>query len=695
MYNKYDEFTDAIENPNYNMTARVKIKAYSDEGSGSSVSLSSGDFISNSITITEKASSNSDFCVGGCCIGTFDFTLSQKGIKALSDEGLLKKGTILKPVFYVNNSDDDRLSCKLGCFTITDIDNNDYKCQVQSSDYMLLFDKEVTNTDLAEIRATRKNVLGWLEYCCTKCSTSSIALGVGNIGVTTNMDVEVTLPDDKDISTFRDLIGWLSIFTASFATINRNGKLILRQFQTDDYDYSIPASSTFLSSKFDMLVTRVAGYNTSVAGFDKCFDDSNVTGCNRAILSIEEIPFLRELHPYDCTELDVAVSGYVDNIYNAVKDLEFIGGTVVYSGNPAIELGDTVKVKRIIHQTNSDDYEKESAMMLVTGYVWKFQGSTTISSASVTDGVAKKITSSEKKTPSDGTQAMNNLADSLSTITPDNNGNAIIPCNFSDTSYTFFELGEMYEGFKNGTDVEIFGVSSRVNLPSAFKNIELKINYKYSIHVDDFSDLVGRVVSDSLYDYKIEKIRTLNEGLSLKSSYSIICGTETQRDINFTGSVGAGSGVSVSCSASPSVRVYKQEGSSYSTAEVKIENEIRGLNNNKYRTDISFDLSYIDEYGDKKIESVSNSTNSDLYSCFIDIFNQVYQRIVFKIDECSIVVKTQPWDKERTSSDIVADTINSKASNSDLQSANDTISSLQAKIDALETRIAQLESKQS
>ncbi len=696
MYNKYDKFKEAIEDANCNMSARVELKVYSGDSDSSSVTLDGIDFIANSLTITEKASSNSDFCVGGCCIGTCDFTLSQQGLKTLSDEGLLKKGTIIKPRFYINNPDDDELSCKLGSFIITGIDSDDYKCQVQSSDYMYLFDKEVTNTDLAEIRAVKKNAKGWLEYCCSKCSTSQVTLGVGDISVTTNIDVEVTLPDDKDVSTFRDLIGWVSIFTASFATIDRNGKLVLRQFQTDDYDYIVPPSSTYLSSKFDMLVTKVAGYNTSVAGFDKCLDDSSVTNCNRVILSIEEIPFLRELHPYDCTELDATVSGYIDNIYNAVKDLKFVGGTVVYSGNPAIELGDTVKVKRIIHQSNSDDYEKESAMMLVTGYTWKFQGSTTINSASITDGVSRKITSSEKKTPSDGTQAVTDVVENLGKSYIDSNGNLVIDCGvYSISEYDLIK--------------RLSGSETSIKLGEKSKNttITAGLNFVCQPHLDFEADVTFDTgILDSLlnekFTYEMEdstsvcRIEWLSVEVNKPSADSSRVVTEV---VNYDVKQYGGLAKFKRSTVDTSLNTDSSFNNSCSIDGVKYGS---GTGNstvkNSYKVGLTAwillkrsTISY--QLGTTLTDSTSTKLTDEQKTY---ITEQIQKAIRFNIKKCVFTIKTQNADmSDLSATEQLAQSISNCASNTDLQVTNETISSLLSRITNLEARIAQLESKQS
>lgn len=116
---------------------------------------------------------------------------------------------------------------------------------VKAYDYMTKFDKTFPYTQLT---GTIEDVL---ELICTECDVDLETLT--NI----NKDYHVTLSQENDCETYRDVIYWLAQILGGFATINRDNKLEIRVYGNTSVDTLEPKDR--LPGKYGEYVTNYNG----------------------------------------------------------------------------------------------------------------------------------------------------------------------------------------------------------------------------------------------------------------------------------------------------------------------------------------------------------------------------------------------------------------------------------------------------
>lgn len=139
----------------------------------------------------------------------------------------------------------------LGTFKIAEATHSLEGVSIVAYDNMILFD------DIVNFTTTVGTPYELLSYICSSCNVT-LGLSQAQIESFPNGTETLTIHGNNDIKTYRDLLSWISQTLCSFATINRNGALILVRYSNNPI-YSIDEYNRFNDCSFSDYSTRYTG----------------------------------------------------------------------------------------------------------------------------------------------------------------------------------------------------------------------------------------------------------------------------------------------------------------------------------------------------------------------------------------------------------------------------------------------------
>lgn len=175
----------------------------------------------------------------------------------------------------------------MGTFIITEASQTASRISVTAYDSMIKFD-DVTFEPASY--ATILSPYAWLTSACSACgvtlgSTSAQIQALANGNRKTGFADSVA-----DVSTWRDVLGYMGAYLGAFAFIGRDNKLYLKSYHSTSDD-TVPASFRITSNLSDFRTTYDGLYATyKEGGLQEYVSNSNVGGI---VLNIGTNPFLQ------------------------------------------------------------------------------------------------------------------------------------------------------------------------------------------------------------------------------------------------------------------------------------------------------------------------------------------------------------------------------------------------------------------
>ena len=179
------------------------------------------DILAGSVTITNQCSDASDYTLGGVFVGQLSVTfLRGFGIAIETWQG---KEIVVNFGLCIDEDNDTWEEFPLGHFFVYEANSVAEGIEVRAYDAMANFDKVAT-----------WQPVGTLYQVLTKlCQRCNVPLGMTQLEIEAlpNGLVNYGLWPENDCSTYRDLLYWVAVTVGGFATINRDGELIVKSFQ--------------------------------------------------------------------------------------------------------------------------------------------------------------------------------------------------------------------------------------------------------------------------------------------------------------------------------------------------------------------------------------------------------------------------------------------------------------------------------
>lgn len=345
MYNVSSKYLTASTNTVREVGLRGIIR-YKD---GTTVDISEKDLVSGSFSITDKAVSSDKFNIGEVYVGSCSFTLSKKS----RDWGNLAKAEV-EFIFsiLVDRDNDEWEDVKLGKFDIpfSGITKMVNTIGVVANSKMARFDKKLSKSAATYGGASYE----MLQYCCKKCKMT-LANTEEEIRSLVNGSLVLSINPDMGLNSYRDLIMWVAALNGCFATIDRDGSLVLREFNTPVTNYILNKDTIEKSTYYE---GRMNIDNVTMSVGDYTYESNPEADLDNT-LNLQTNPLLTNVGDTLAEQCVLDLGGYI-------SDLDYFPFNIDYNGDPCIDLGDMIK------------FSGDDSLRCVTGYTWKFRGSSNL-----------------------------------------------------------------------------------------------------------------------------------------------------------------------------------------------------------------------------------------------------------------------------------------------------------------------------
>lgn len=316
--------------------------------SGVVYNISDEDLSSGSVKLNRKSVSGSSFDLGECYINDITITLLDKSGKYT--ESL--DNAILDVYFgVVNDSLKLNEEIQIGKFIIP-VDTTVRKiASIQISGDSILYKFDVSTNSVA----TSGSLYSLVTWCCTMCGVEFALTEDEFLSLSANTGYTYYITSESAISTYRDIIMYVSQIIGGFATDTNDGKLTFKTYKATNDIFNIN-NDTIASS-------RLGDSSYSIDGISMPFNGKTIyingDSSSDYLLELESNPLLDSL-----TE-DV-VTSLLNNIWNQIKDIQFRSFTFEYNGNPALECGDLL---------NND---VRGVTSFITSLTWVYHGKSSV-----------------------------------------------------------------------------------------------------------------------------------------------------------------------------------------------------------------------------------------------------------------------------------------------------------------------------
>lgn len=316
--------------------------------SGVVYNISDEDLSSGSVKLNRKSVSGSSFDLGECYINDITITLLDKSGKYT--ESL--DNAILDVYFgVVNDSLKLNEEIQIGKFIIP-VDTTVRKiASIQISGDSILYKFDVSTNSVA----TSGSLYSLVTWCCTMCGVEFALTEDEFLSLSANTGYTYYITSESSISTYRDIIMYVSQIIGGFATDTNDGKLTFKTYKATNDIFNIN-NDTIASS-------RLGDSSYSIDGISMPFNGKTIyingDSSSDYLLELESNPLLDSL-----TE-DV-VTSLLNNIWNQIKDIQFRSFTFEYNGNPALECGDLL---------NND---VRGVTSFITSLTWVYHGKSSV-----------------------------------------------------------------------------------------------------------------------------------------------------------------------------------------------------------------------------------------------------------------------------------------------------------------------------
>ena len=229
----------------YLKQTKRKVQTFRLTGTVNKVEFTNHDILSGSFTITNQCSEQNDVKIGSVYIGELKCTFKPDlqvpdwtNAQIIVSEGLLIGGTAWEDV-------------PLGVYTVSEANDTEYGVDITAYDNMACFNRSCT------LDITIGTPYELLTLACTTCEVE-LGMTQADVDALPNGTESLSLYTENDIETWQDFVFWVAQATGTIATMDREGKLVLRSYTQNVVD-TLTNHERFTGSKFSKFETRYSG----------------------------------------------------------------------------------------------------------------------------------------------------------------------------------------------------------------------------------------------------------------------------------------------------------------------------------------------------------------------------------------------------------------------------------------------------
>ena len=324
-------------------TAESKaVKQFKIKGKCCGKDYTAADILKGSLTVSQQASSPTEITLGAVYVGQLTATFLNMPIARNSWVGgtiTLQVGLKLASGLYEY--------VPVGEYTIAEAKHAKSGVEIVAYDNMSKFDV------MMDFDTTYGTPYELLTAICHVCS---VDLGMTEEEVEDLPNGERTLGiyADNDCETYRDLLSWIACTTCCFATIDRQGQLVLRPFYGESVG-TFTSAERFTGCKFSDYVTSYAGI--TVNDLDDGGTRSYHNGKSGVTLDIGDNPLMQY-------GIDSTLEAIGNAIAYALTDVEYVPFEATLLCGVEYDLGDVM--------TMTDGTAGEESSCIVHSISWTF-----------------------------------------------------------------------------------------------------------------------------------------------------------------------------------------------------------------------------------------------------------------------------------------------------------------------------------
>lgn len=229
----------------YLKQTKRKVQTFRLAGTVNKIAFTNHDILSDSFTITNQCSEQNDVKIGSVYIGELKCTFKPDlqvpdwtNAQIIVSEGLLIDGTAWEDV-------------PLGVYTVSEANDTEYGVDITAYDNMARFNRSCS------VDITIGTPYELLTLACTTCE-AELGMTQAEVDALPNGTESLSLYTENDIETWQDFVFWVAQATGTIATMDREGKLVLRSYTQNVVD-TLTNHNRFTGSKFSKFETRYSG----------------------------------------------------------------------------------------------------------------------------------------------------------------------------------------------------------------------------------------------------------------------------------------------------------------------------------------------------------------------------------------------------------------------------------------------------
>lgn len=229
----------------YLKQTKRKVQTFRLAGTVNRIAFTNHDILSGSFTITNQCSEQNDVKIGSVYIGELKCTFKPDlqvpdwtNAQIIVSEGLLIDGTAWEDV-------------PLGVYTVSEANDTEYGVDITAYDNMARFNRSCS------VDITIGTPYELLTLACTTCE-AELGMTQAEVDALPNGTESLSLYTENDIETWQDFVFWVAQATGTIATMDREGKLVLRSYTQNVVD-TLTNHNRFTGSKFSKFETRYSG----------------------------------------------------------------------------------------------------------------------------------------------------------------------------------------------------------------------------------------------------------------------------------------------------------------------------------------------------------------------------------------------------------------------------------------------------
>ena len=314
MYNVSNDFKNSIKRQVIRSRLRINIDG---------TNFNDDYILQGSFSITNQCSDSSDVTLGAVYVGELTCTF----LKGIPINRNTWKSRVIRPYYSLKLANDSYEEIPLGVYAVDEATYSMSGVEVKAYDYMARFDKKLV------LNQSAGSPYSFLLLICRNCN---VQLGMTELDVNALPNGSTALVFDlknNDVTTYRDMLYRIAQILGGFATIDRQGRLVVKTYGQTSVD-TITTDRRFNTAKFSDYITSYTGLSYTNLN-DNSTHYYGATEDTGNVINLGSNPFLQ-------SGTKVYIDGICNNILSAIGNITYTPFEVGVLGNPAYDLGDVL-----------------------------------------------------------------------------------------------------------------------------------------------------------------------------------------------------------------------------------------------------------------------------------------------------------------------------------------------------------------